>query len=303
MGSLVPPPSSDHFTAELCLFLSSLATTTGTQFDSLTDQLVKLREALLEEVVRETAESDSEDDTLEETTDTVEETLSDISTEGTTEEEEEKSDFSVREITRPLTGGYESRSNNHRVMISLQRGARYELEERLVRQAFSEFGKVVKIKLFDAPFSGSWGFLEFRTTHSAAEALNQVVRAGNCWLHTSLPKYCLTQLPVPHQILLESRYLPQVWEKEIVLRSFFSKYGVVTGVSLLGFKQQMMQRFIISFKDPSVAQELIGTTVKILTCTVVVKEVSSSTVGGESGGRRGRREGEDRVSGGGDRNL
>ena len=56
------------------------------------------------------------------------------------------------------------------------------------------------------------------------------------------------QLPVPHQILLESRYLPQVWEKEIVLRSFFSKFGVVTGVSLLGFKQQMMQRFIISFK-------------------------------------------------------
>ena len=58
----------------------------------------------------------------------------------------------------------------------------------------------------------------------------------------------ILQLPVPHQILLESRYLPQVWEKEIVLRSFFSKFGVVTGVSLLGFKQQMMQRFIISFK-------------------------------------------------------
>ena len=50
------------------------------------------------------------------------------------------------------------------------------------------------------------------------------------------------------------------------------------------------------------AQELIGTTVKILTCTVVVKEVSSSTVGEERGGRREKREGEDRVSGGGDRN-
>ena len=56
------------------------------------------------------------------------------------------------------------------------------------------------------------------------------------------------QFPVPHQILLESRYLPQVWEKEIVLRSFFSTFGVVTGVTLLGFRQHRMQRFIISFK-------------------------------------------------------
>ena len=87
MGSLVPPPTSDHFPAELCLVLSSLTTTTGTQFDSLTNQLVGLREALLEEVVRETAESDSEDDTLEEMTDTVEETFSDISTEEETKEE------------------------------------------------------------------------------------------------------------------------------------------------------------------------------------------------------------------------
>ena len=29
------------------------------------------------------------------------------------------------------------------------------------------------------------------------------------------------------------------------------------------------------------AQELVGTTVKILTCSVVAKEVSSSTIGGE----------------------
>ena len=45
------------------------------------------------------------------------------------------------------------------------------------------------------------------------------------------------------------------------------------------------------------AQELIGTTVKILTCTVVVKEVSSSTVGREEKMSVGR---EDVVSGRGD---
>ena len=51
------------------------------------------------------------------------------------------------------------------------------------------------------------------------------------------------QMPVPHQVLLESRYLPQVWEQEIVLRTYFSKFGEVTGVARLGF-----QRFIVSFK-------------------------------------------------------
>ena len=44
------------------------------------------------------------------------------------------------------------------------------------------------------------------------------------------------------------------------------------------------------------AQELIGTTVKILTCTVVVKEVSSSTVGREEKMSVGRED----VSGRGD---
>ena len=46
------------------------------------------------------------------------------------------------------------------------------------------------------------------------------------------------------------------------------------------------------------AQELIGTTVKILTCTVVVKEVSSSTVTGEKTDRSGM--GEFVRGGGGD---
>jgi len=246
MGSLVPPPSGDHFTSELCVFLSALATTSGTQFDSLTNQLVKLREVLMEEVVRD---SDTDNDTSVEDTDaeTVEETLSESSTEK--ESEDEKSDISVKEMSKPVAREeVKAPTNNRRVMLSLQRGARYELEERLVRQAFSKYGKIIRMKLFEKPYAGAWGFIEFRFSLSVPEALNQVVRAGNCWLHTSLPMYCLTEFPVTHQILLESRYLPQVWEKEIVLRSFFSKFGVVTGVTLLGFKQYGVQRFVISFK-------------------------------------------------------
>ena len=159
MGSIVPPPSGDHFTSELCIFLSALATTQGTQFNSLTTQLVRLREVLLEEVVRDS--SDSETGVSEEETDaeTLEESLSDSSTERDTHDD--KSEIAVKELPRPQPGerGQEANPNNHRVMVSLQRGARYELEERLVRQAFSKFGKVIKMILYEKPVSGAWGFI------------------------------------------------------------------------------------------------------------------------------------------------
>ena len=53
------------------------------------------------------------------------------------------------------------------------------------------------------------------------------------------------------------------------------------------------------------AQNLIGTTVKILTCAVVIKEVSSNTVGADSAGRKGATvdamdKGVGVISGGGD---
>ena len=97
MGSIVPPPSGDHFTSELCIFLSALATTQGTQFNSLTTQLVRLREVLLEEVVRDS--SDSETGVSEEETDveTLEETLSNSSTVRDTHDD--KSEIAVKETT------------------------------------------------------------------------------------------------------------------------------------------------------------------------------------------------------------
>ena len=146
-------------TTDLCIFLSALATTSGTQFNSLTTQLGRLREVLLEEVVRDS--SDSETGVSEEDTDaeTLEETLSDSSTEG--ESQDDKSEISVKEISRPQTVEKEKEAtlNNHRVMVSLQRGARYELEERLVRQVFSKFGKVMRMILYEKPVSGAWGFI------------------------------------------------------------------------------------------------------------------------------------------------
>ena len=77
---------------------------------------------------------------------------------------------------------------------------------------------------------------------------NSLVKVGDCQLHCSLPWETLTSQPVPHQILLESRYLPRVWERDMILRSFFSKYGVVTGVSMIGFTSGKLIRYVISFK-------------------------------------------------------
>ena len=212
-NAVPPPPPTDNFTSELCLFLSSLSTTTGAQFDSLTSQLVRLREALLEEAVKERADSDSENETFEDEEDvTVEETLSDRSIEKTMYSMEEETEVEKKSLhVQPSPSS--SSNNNHKVMLSLQKGSSYELNERLVKQALSQFGKVVRLKLFQMPIKGAWGFigwcslitrtimvctifvfLEFRTANSAAEALNQVLRAGDCWLHTSLPVECLTQV-------------------------------------------------------------------------------------------------------------
>ena len=93
-----------------------------------------------------------------------------------------------------------------------------------------------------------------------------------------LPNGILLQTPVPHQILLESRYLPNVWEKQMVLRSFFNKFGRVSGVVFLDWVQNSAQRFVISFEDSKPAQDLIGSAVKILSSTVFVKEVSKDTL-------------------------
>ena len=41
-----------------------------------------------------------------------------------------------------------------------------------------------------------------------------------------------------------------------------------------------LQRFVISFRDAQTAQDLIGSSLKILSSTVFVKEVTKNTIGG-----------------------
>ena len=64
----------------------------------------------------------------------------------------------------------------------------------------------------------------------------------------------------------------------MVLRSFFNKFGRVSGVVFLDWVQNSAQRFVISFEDVKPAQDLIGSAVKILSSTVFVKEVTQDTI-------------------------
>jgi len=164
--------------------------------------------------------------------------------------------------------------------FSVQSGARFDLKEKEVREVFSQYGELLRVGLYHKARMGFDGYLEFRTAVVSSVLENSLVKVGDCELHCSLPWETLTSQPVPHQILLESRYLPRVWERDMILRSFFSKYGVVTGVSMIGFTPGKLTRYVISFKDPKAARDLIGSYVKILSSMVWVREVTRQTIAG-----------------------
>jgi len=277
--------SGDEFTSELCQFLSSLATTSEASLEDLAPQLVKLKEVLMRDVVQDqTPAEESGSDNLD---DDISESGSSTSTDKsedvpiTSKVEECKELSRTNEVERSVNT--HSQRDNYRVMFSIQKGARWEIQDMEVKRAFSNFGRVNKVYFFQSQRSGNWGFVEFKVAITAKAALNKLVQVGNCWLHTSLPLTLITNNPVPYQILLESRYLPRIWEKEIVLKTFFGKYGCVNAVTCLGYSFKMkMQRFVVSFKETAVAQKLIGTTVKILTCDILVKEVSADTLKNQS---------------------
>jgi len=167
---------------------------------------------------------------------------------------------------------------SRQLMFTIQSGARFDLKEDQLKDVFSKYGKLVKYMLYQKPRLGFDGFVEFSSSLATASLVNTLVTVGDCQLHCSVPWESLTSQPVPHQILLESRYLPHVWERDMILRSFFSKYGLVTGVSMIGYTSGKLLRYVISFKDPNPAMDLIGSWVKILSSTVWVREVTGETI-------------------------
>jgi hypothetical protein len=163
-------------------------------------------------------------------------------------------------------------------MFSIQSGARFDLKEDQLQDVFSLHGKLVNHELYPRPRTGFDGYLEFSSVPAAERLVNSVLTVGDCQLHCSAPWDVLTSQPAPHQILLEARYLPRVWERDMILRSFFTKYGTVTGVAMIGTTPGNLVRYVISFKDPNPALDLIGSSVTILSSTVWVREVTRETI-------------------------
>jgi len=289
------------FTSELCQFLTNLAKTKtpGGEYNDLASDLSRLRVALLNEVETETItnssskghnSSESEEDSSPSSSSRPRSRI-DSDSSSNSSPLSEQSSGSTNSYPRGRDLNSSSRNQyinyytgvwNRRVTVhfTLQSGARYELVEGDIRRAFSKHGKVRDVKLYPRARRGLDGHVDFYDSAGAKAAVHRTVEVGQCRIY-SLPHWDnLNSIPVPHQILLESRYLPNVWEKEMVLRSFFNKFGLVEGVVFLGYTdgEAGLQRFVISFRDSQPAQDLIGSSLKILSSTVFVKEVTHNTI-------------------------
>jgi len=281
------------FETELCSFLAELSKTSD--MSSLENSLGRLKVAMLEEVNRTNGAGMEDSDTASSSVASPESTKnSSMDSSGSS-----SSPTSLGDTTDPSDSSLSSSpprqqpalsssglgdgarayvKASRRLMFTTQTGAKFDLKEDQLKEVFSKYGKVVKSKIYQKPHMGFDGFVEFSSCLATDRLVNTLVEVGDCQLHCSLPWESLTSQPVPYQILLESRYFPHVWEKDMIIRSFFSKYGVVTGVSMIGYTSGSLLRYVISFKDFNPAKDLIGSCVKILSSTVWVREVTCDTI-------------------------
>ena len=87
------------------------------------------------------------------------------------------------------------------------------------------------------------------------------MQVGECTLYTRLPRERFTEQPVPHQVtnstpslepclqvLVESTTFPRLWERDLLLRQFFSQFGHVDALDWLGNWPAGGLKLIVSFK-------------------------------------------------------
>jgi len=240
--------SRSRFSTELCSFLSSLSSTSDTDFESLAPQLASLREALLLQVPAALVgvESPVENNNTE-----------------------RKAFVKIppgSQLIKKKTVGSPVHPDRLGVVYSLQKGAVYELEETKMKEVFSRYGDVVQVRM-----NGEKGFVQFREEGQVEAANNKLVQVGCCVVHTTLPRSQLSKNPVPYQVLVDPRHFPRCWERATKIKAFFSRFGEVFALDWVGYQKQA----IISFRDPGVAQDLIG---RELGLCPRIKEVSIATV-------------------------
>ena len=133
--------------------------------------------------------------------------------------------------------------------------------------AFSQFGVVKSLKHRRA---SDVGVVKFKNSGSVIDVFNKVLYVGECTIHTFHPiNHLKSGETVPYQIMIKSKNLPRYWEKSILFKLFFQKFGEVTGVDFWSNRV-----VVISFKEVSVAEKLIGSKQSLLSHTYEVLEVS-----------------------------
>merc|ERR1712080_542064 len=166
----------------------------------------------------------------------------------------------------------------NKLMFSLQSGSPVFLRKEDVMEVFSSFGRV-HFLFYEPGFT--WGWVLFKSEESCCLADNRILPISTSidqWKLHTFKDFNLVNFKESnhtHQILLEDKDLPISWERFIILKEFFKKFGEVTGIIKLNYKKNGVQRIVVSFKDSNTAQSLVGSQQNILYCSVKVKPVTA----------------------------
>ena len=165
--------------------------------------------------------------------------------------------------TNPQLNNFHSSGHemSPKIYFTLQSGSPAFLKKLDVTKAFSRLGNIRFLRYNPG---SNFGFVCFQSAGAFSRANNLLLpittSQGKWELHTFQDfSMAESEEAFSHQILLESKNLPTSWEKAIIVKEFFKKFGEVTGLIHLGFKKSGSQRMVVSFKDSSVAQGLVDT--------------------------------------------
>ena len=166
------------------------------------------------------------------------------------------------------------------VWFSRQDGENIELKRSYILEAFSNFGIITKVIIFEGSKRGIDGFVEFLSPNRVSNMINKVVKAGQCLLYCLNHWALLDEVPIPHQILVTME--GTIGNRANVLQKYFSQHGTVTGIISLGLalttdRFLYKTSYIIGFRERETVQKMVGSNVEIMRCSGYIKEVTKET--------------------------
>ena len=141
-----------------------------------------------------------------------------------------------------------------KVKFTVQSGDLSNLKKEDIYARFKGFGKIKYVR-FQTSSTNS-GTVIFHKAYDAKKTLNKVVEVKGCLLHISSLLSDLSPFPSGHQILIQSSNLPKCWEKNIIVKGFFKKFGEVNGINFTD------RGLVVSFQE-DIASKMTGTLLQV----------------------------------------